>query len=140
LNIISLSLIGVLAWAAGATAATPTAGSVTLVQDPLVMRLNKDEFRIAFGIKGERCTSNGCNGSIHYRVYWQTLDGTARSEIRQVSYTVSPGAARTIAVDRQFFDTGEGEHTTDVVRVSIDMITCLDGVNAVTAGLQPQGQ
>jgi hypothetical protein len=92
------------------------------------MRLNKDEFRIAFGINGERCGDNGCNGIIRYRVEWKTADGTTRSEIKHVSYTVSPRAPRTIAVDRQYFDTAEGQHTTDVVKVSIDAITCRDGV------------
>jgi hypothetical protein len=93
------------------------------------MRLNKDEFRIAFGINGERCGDNGCNGIIRYRVEWKTADGTTRSEIKHVNYTVSPRAPRTIAVDRQYFDTAEGQHTTDVVKVSIDAITCRDGAD-----------
>jgi hypothetical protein len=38
---------------------------------------------------------------------------------------VSPNASRTIAVDRQYFDTAEGQHTTDVLKVSVDAITCL---------------
>ena len=31
--------------------------------------------------------------------------------------------SRTIAVDRQYFDTAEGQHTTDVVKVRVDAIT-----------------
>lgn len=114
----------------GASAATPSERSITLTQNPLVMRLDKDEFRIVFGINGERCTQNGCNGWIRYRVGWRTVDGTTRSEIKQVKYTVSPHAGRTIAVDRQYFDTAEGEHTTDVVNVSVRRITCRDGVDS----------
>jgi hypothetical protein len=128
LKIVLLSLLAMVTLSAGA--APPSERSVSLTQDPFVMRLNKDEFRIAFGINGERCGDNGCNGIIRYRVEWKTADGTTRSEIKHVSYTVSPRAPRTIAVDRQYFDTAEGQHTTDVVKVSIDAITCRDGVAA----------
>jgi hypothetical protein len=140
---ISLSLIALAACSAGAHAASPSEGaspslraassvrashserSISLTQEPLIMRLNKDEFRIVFGINGERCGGNGCSGIIRYRVDWKTQDGTTRSEVKHVNYLVSPLASRTIAVDRQYFDTAEGQHTTDVVRVSIDAITCL---------------
>ena len=122
---IPLALLAVLTMSAAAGAAPPSQRSVSLTQDPLVMRLNKDEFRIAFGIDGGRCGAQGCSGLIRYRVDWKTQDGTARSEIRHVNYTVLPSAGRTIAVDRQFFDTAEGQHTTDVVKVSVDSITCL---------------
>jgi hypothetical protein len=128
MNTVSLSLIAMSAialLASAADAAPPPKRMVTLTQDPLVMRLNKDEFRIVFGIDGERCGAQGCSGLIRYRVDWKTQDGTARSEIRHVNYTVLPSAGRTIAVDRQFFDTAEGQHTTDVVKVSVDSITCL---------------
>jgi hypothetical protein len=111
----------------GASAATPAERSVSLTQSPLVMRLNKDEFRIAFGINGEQCYQNGCKGLIRYSVDWMTTDGTTRSETKQVDYTVAPHSGRTITVDRQYFDTAEGAHTTDVVKVSVDMITCQDG-------------
>lgn len=121
---IAISGVTLLASSAGADAA-PSRRSVSLTQDPLVMRLNKDEFRIVFGIDGERCGAQGCSGLIRYRVEWKTQDGTARSEIRHVNYNVLPNAGRTIAVDRQFFDTAEGQHTTDVVKVSVDSITCL---------------
>ncbi len=93
---------------------------MSLTQEPLVMRLNKDEFRIAFGIDGER----GCTGMIQYRVDWKTPDGTTRTEHRHVSFTVSPLVSRTIAVDRQYFDTAEGQHMTDVVKVHIEAISC----------------
>jgi hypothetical protein len=66
---------------------------------------------------------------IRYRVDWMTADGTTRSEIKRVGYSVAPLARRTIAVDRQYFDTAEGRHTTDVVKVSVDAITCRDGVD-----------
>jgi hypothetical protein len=132
---ISLSLTAMLAIAScvlseGAEAAPPAKHSVSLTQDPLVMRLNKDEFRIAFGINAERCEANGCSGIIRYRVDWKTQDGATRSEIKHVNYTVAPRTSRTIAVDRQYFDTAEGQHITDVVKVSVDAITCLDGADS----------
>jgi hypothetical protein len=130
---ISLSLMAMMALRAGAGTPGPQGRSVSLTQAPLVMRLNKDEFRIAFGINGERCGANGCSGMIRYRVDWKTPDGATRSEIKHVSYNVSPRAPRTIAVDRQYFDTAEGRHTTDVVRVRIDGITCRDGADQRTA-------
>ncbi|HEX2788970.1 MAG TPA: hypothetical protein VHN17_00935 [Steroidobacteraceae bacterium] len=110
--------------AAGISSAARRA--VSLTQDPLVMRLSKDEFRIAFGINADRGAPNGCNGVIRYRVDWKTEDGMTRSEVRMVNYTVSPRASRAMTVDRQYFDTGEGQHTTDVIKVSVDRITCLD--------------
>jgi len=110
--------------AAGISSAARRA--VTLTQDPLVMRLSKDEFRIAFGINAERGAPNGCNGVIRYRVDWKTEDGTTRSEVKLVNYTVSPHATRAMTVDRQYFDTAEGQHTTDVLKVSVDRITCLE--------------
>jgi hypothetical protein len=110
---------------AAGVAARPAQRSISITHAPLVMRLNKDEFRIAFGIDGERCGANGGTGLIEYRVDWKTPDGTTRTERRHVSFTVSPLASRTIAVDRQYFDTAEGQHTTDVVKVHIEAITCV---------------
>jgi hypothetical protein len=127
----ALSLMAILTSAAAAGAEPASPRSVSLTQEPLIMRLNKDEFRIAFGINGERCGINGCSGMIHYRVDWKTADGTLRSENKHVSYTVSPLAPRTIAVDRQYFDTAEGQHTTDVVRVRVDAITSAAATVAV---------
>ena len=118
--------------ALGANAAAVSTRAVSLTQDPVVMRLSKDEFRIAFGLNAERCVTAGCNGVIRYRVDWKTEDGTTRSEIKRVSYAAVPSANRALTVDRQYFDTAEGAHTTDVVRVSVDMITCLDGVPSAT--------
>jgi len=129
----ALSLMAILTSAAAAGAEPASPRSVSLTQEPLIMRLSKDEFRIAFGINGERCGVNGCSGMIHYRVDWKTADGTLRSETKHVSYTVSPLAPRTIAVDRQYFDTAEGQHTTDVVKVRVDSITSAAGVVAVNA-------
>jgi hypothetical protein len=125
MKLIPLSLMAMMTLSGAAGAAPPQGRSVSLTQDPLVMRLNKDEFRIAFGINGERCGENGCSGMIRYRVDWKTAEGATRSEIKHVSYTVSPHAGRTIAVDRQYFDTAEGRQTTEVVKVSIDAITCV---------------
>jgi hypothetical protein len=102
--------------------ATPPEGAVLLTGDPVVMRLNKDEFRIVFGIEGKSCV-HGCSGSVRYWVDWKASDGTARSEQKEVSYIVAPEATRTIAVDRQYLDTAEGAHTVDVVRVRVDTIT-----------------
>lgn len=118
--------------ALGANAAAVSTRAVSLTQDPVVMRLSKDEFRIAFGLNAEHCFTAGCNGVIRYRVDWKTEDGTMRSEIKRVSYTAVPSANRALTVDRQYFDTAEGAHTTDVVRVSVDMITCVDGVESAT--------
>jgi hypothetical protein len=109
-----------------ATLAAPPEGLVLLTGDPVVMRLNKDEFRIVFGIEGKSCATHGCSGSVRYWVDWKTSDGTTRSEQKEVSYIVSPEAARTIAVDRQYLDTGEGAHTVDVVKVRVDTITRRD--------------
>jgi hypothetical protein len=108
---------------------------VSLSQEPVVMRLSKDEFRIAFGINADRCGSraNGCSGVIRYRVDWKTEDGTMRSEIKRVSYAVFPSSSHGLTVDRQYFDTAEGAHTTEVVKVSVDMITCVDGTDSGTA-------
>ncbi|HEY1314881.1 MAG TPA: hypothetical protein VGE92_13450 [Steroidobacteraceae bacterium] len=118
---------------AAAAVAAPAPHAVSLTQDPVVMRLNKDEFRIAFGINGERCGNAGCSGMIRYRVNWKTAEGIAHAETKQVSYQVSPLASRTIAVDRQYFDTAEGQHTTEVVKVTIEAITCRDAIDLRTA-------
>jgi len=117
-------------------ATTPASGKpVSLSQEPVVMRLSKDEFRIAFGINADRCgtRANGCNGVIRYRVDWKTEDGTMRSEIKRVSYAVVPRSSQSLTVDRQYFDTAEGAHTTEIVKVSVDMITCVDGAEARSA-------
>jgi hypothetical protein len=127
MKMIPLYLLAIATTAAGASVAAPSVNAIELTQTPLVMRLTKDEFRIAFGVHGERCASNGCSGSIHYRVDWKPMDGVTRSETKRVSYTISPHTGRTIAVDRQYFDTAEGAHTTDVVKVSVYRITCEDG-------------
>jgi hypothetical protein len=132
----TISLMAMMTLSASAGAAPASKQSVSLTQDPLVMRLNKDEFRIAFGINGEQCGAKGCSGMIHYRVEWKTGDGATRSEIKHVSYSVPPRARRTIAVDRQYFDTAEGQHTTDVVKVSIAAITCRDGAEERAADIQ----
>jgi hypothetical protein len=113
--------------AAGARAATSSESLVSLTQAPLVMRVSNDQFRVAFGINGDQCFPNGCRGSIRYRVIWSTEDGVIRTEIRKVSYAVVPNSRRSITVDRQYFDTAEGEHTTKIVRVSVDVITCRRG-------------
>jgi hypothetical protein len=103
------------------------------------MRVSKDEFRVAFGIRSVGCAANGCRGAIRYRVNWRAEDGTTRREIREVAYMVAPrSAARTIAVDRQYFDTAEGAHTTDVLYVTVDRITCDECTESATlAGNRP---
>jgi hypothetical protein len=132
MKMLPLSLLAASAAAVGGDVAAAPMGLVSLTQSPLVMRLSKDEFRIAFGINGENCLPKGCHGLIRYRVNWKTEDGVSHSESKQVSYTVSPHTARAIAVDRQYFDTAEGEHRTDIVEVSVDAITCAEA----TAGMQ----
>lgn len=103
------------------------APAVSLTQSPLVMRMGKDEFRIAFGIKSVGCAPNGCHGVIRYRVNWKAEDGTISGGIREVGYRVLPHTAQSITVDRQYFDTAEGAHTTDVVEVTVARITCHEG-------------
>ena len=105
---------------------------VSLSQEPIVMRLSKDEFRIVFGLNAAT-NDHGCNGVIRYRVDWRAEDGTTRSEIKHVNYAVVPRSGRGLTVDRQYFDTAEGAHTTDVVKVSVDMITCVDGAESTAA-------
>jgi hypothetical protein len=130
--ILTAAIAGVSA-SGGTAEAASNRRAVSLTEDPVVMRLHKDEFRIAFGLNAERCAVSGCNGVIRYRVDWTTEDGTPRSEIKRVSYTVAANSSRAITVDRQYFDTAEGAHTTDVVRVTVDMITCVDGADRPAA-------
>ena len=134
MKMIPLCLMTMMTLTSGAAPAPKP--SVSLTQAPLIMRLDKDQFRIAFGINGERCGAIGCSGMIRYRVQWRIADGTTRSEIKHLSYSVSPLAGRTIAVDRQYFDTAEGQHTTDVIKVIIDRITCRAGVGERTAEVE----
>ena len=96
------------------------------------MRISKDEFRVAFGIEGTRCFPVGCRGSIRYRVIWTTEDGLTRSDSRRVNYALSRNSRRSITVDRQYFDTSEGEHTTQVVSVNVETITCERASGAAT--------
>lgn len=114
--------------ATAASAAPAETCSVSLTNEPVVMRLDKDEFRIAFGVAGERCASEGCNGVIRYQADWKTEDGVARTDSKLLSYTVPRGANRSIAVDRHYFDTAEGKHTTDIVKVRVDEVSCTDTI------------
>ena len=121
-----------IAVAAGLAAGAAVASEhpISLVQQPLVMRLSKDEFRIAFGLHAERAAASACNGVIRYHVNWKTEDGTTHSEMHRVNYSISARTSRSITVDRQYFDTAEGQHTTEVVRVSVNRLTCLDAGDA----------
>lgn len=130
LTVSPIAAVSIVAWWAMASAASPAAGAVFLSQDPLVIRLSKDEFRIAFGVNAQGCASNGCSGVIHYKVAWKTEDGTVVSESKRVAYSVLPHCTRTITVDRQYFDTAEGAHTTDVIKVAVDRITRTRGASA----------
>jgi hypothetical protein len=109
-----------------ALAGAPQAHAASLDHEPLVMRLSKDEFRIAFGVSAQGCATHGCSGMIRYRVDWRTEDGKTAAEYRRVSYTVLPTYERALTVDRQYFDTAEGAHTTDIVKVTVAAITCTD--------------
>jgi len=124
MKLIHASLTVLIAIAFGAGASAMSGRSASLAQDPVVMRLNKDEFRIAFAINGESCAPNGCGGVIHYRVNWRTTDGLSHSDQKRVAYSILPRVAQTIAVDRQYFDTAESAHTTEIVNVIVDQITC----------------
>jgi hypothetical protein len=106
-----------------ALAAPPTCG-VSLTQDPLVMRVGKDEFRIAFGLDAARCHESGCSGSIQYDATWQTDDGQQSTERKTVAFEIPAGAERSLSVDRHYFDTAEAQHTTQVVGVAVGQISC----------------
>ncbi|HTT43206.1 MAG TPA: hypothetical protein VMG33_09045 [Steroidobacteraceae bacterium] len=108
-------------------ASEPGGPTATVSHGPLVMRLSKDEFRIAFGINARPCSPDGCHGVIRYRVIWLADDGSAGTESKQVNYVILPNSSRTITVDRQYFDTAEGEHTVELTRVNVNQITCLPG-------------
>jgi hypothetical protein len=94
------------------------------------MRIGKDEFRIAFGVNGEQCQGDACSGSIKYQTTWKTEDGATKVEQKQLSYEIPHGANRTVAVDRHYFDTAEGKHTTQIVQVSVDQVSCTRGTEA----------
>ncbi len=98
--------------------------SVSLAQDPVVMRLGKDEFRIAFGLHADRCAAAGCTGTIEYDASWKADDGVTRSERKHLVYAIPDGAQRSIVVDRHYFDTSEGKHTTDVTQVAVQTVSC----------------
>jgi hypothetical protein len=91
---------------------------------PLVMRIGKDEFRIAFSVTGEGCAAKNCSGTIRYQAAWRTEEGVSSTENKLVSFNIPDGAKRSIAVDRHYFDTAEGKHTTDLVDVTVEKITC----------------
>ena len=104
------------------------------------MRMSKDEFRIAFGIDASRCSVSGCYGVIRYRVSWRAEDGTKGSDFKQVAYAVAPHASRSIVVDRQYFDTAEAAHTTQITRVSIDRIICRVGAPSRSQQAKPSAE
>ena len=94
------------------------------------MRVSKDEFRIAFGLNAAGCKVSGCHGVIRYRVAWHADDGTHRTEVRSVSYSVLPHYDRALTVDRQYFDTAEGAHETAIEKVTVGSISCSVGQHA----------
>ena len=108
----------------GAASAGEGTCSVSLTQDPLVMRLGKDEFRIAFGLDASACKDTGCSGSIRYSTTWETEDGVRNVEQKTVAFDIPPGAERSVSVDRSYFDTAEGRHTTNVVGIDVSQIRC----------------
>ena len=126
-NRVTAALLAALLAPTLAVAADAAPRTARVIQEPLVMRLSKDEFRIAFGIDVPRCALRGCSGQIHYRIAWRTEDGTQVAETKRVSYSVPANYGRTMIVDRQYLDTAEGAHTTEVVGVTIKRITCEDG-------------
>ena len=108
-----------------AFAATPaTTCAVTVAKDPVIIRMDKDEFRIAFGVSGERCQESGCSGVIRYKAAWRTENGEQSVDTKLLSYDIPNGASNSIAVDRHYFDTSEGKHTTDLVQVTVDDVSC----------------
>jgi hypothetical protein len=128
-GLLAAAVVAALPALAGAGA--PRTPAASLNHAPLVMRLSKDEFRIAFGLDAPGCAPHGCSGMIRYRVEWRTEDGKTASEHKRVSFTVLPKYDRALTVDRQYFDTAEGAHTTEIVKVTVATITC-------TEALQPR--
>ena len=108
----------------GSAFAAPATCGVSLTQDPLVMRVGKDEFRIAFGLDAASCKETGCTGSIRYNTTWETEDGIRSTEQKTVTFNIPDGAERSLSVDRSYFDTAEAKHTTKVVGVDVSQITC----------------
>jgi hypothetical protein len=114
-------------------AAPPAAScAVSVTQNPVIIRMDKDEFRIAFGISGERCEEKGCTGVIRYKAAWQTEDGEKSVDTKMLSYDIPNGSNRSIVVDRHYFDTSEGKHTTDLVQVTVEDVSCTP--SRLTAG------
>ncbi|MEP6484816.1 MAG: hypothetical protein ABJB01_10225 [Rudaea sp.] len=107
--------------------------SVSMAQDPVVMRLGKDEFRIVFGLNSERCGARGCNGTISYSTEWTTEDGMARNEHKTLTYAVPDDAKRSLVVDRHYFDTSEGKHTTDIAHIRVEDVSCVPSAARATA-------
>lgn len=105
-------------------ATEPAACKVTLTQDPLVMRIGKDEFRIAFGLDGSTCHGTACRGVIKYNATWQAEDGTRNTEQKSVRYEIPDDAERSLTVDRGYFDEGESQHTVEIVNVDVEQISC----------------
>ena len=108
----------------GSAFAAPATCGVSLTQDPLVMRVGKDEFRIAFGLDAASCQESGCSGSIRYDATWQTDDGQQSTERKTVAFDIPAGAERSLSVDRHYFDTAEAQHITQIVGVAVDQISC----------------
>lgn len=128
-TVLALFALTALGIASAASAAPASACSVSLTNEPVVMRLNKDEFRIVFGVNGgDQCKADGCSGVIHYKADWKTEDGATSTDSKLLSYTVPRGASRSIAVDRHYFDTSEGKHTTEIVNVSVENVSCSQAV------------
>ena len=121
-NLLTLALLAVLPCACAF--AQPGTCGVALTQDPLVMRIGKDEFRIAFGLDAATCKEAGCSGLIKYKATWQADDGTRNSEQKSVGFSIPSGAERSLTVDRSYFDNGEAQHTTEVVSVDVAEISC----------------
>jgi hypothetical protein len=125
-----LALTAVVTLGGVGAASAASSCSVSLTNDPVVMRINKDEFRIVFGVEGDKCPASGCAGTIAYTAAWKTEDGLTSTDVKHVNYKVPNGATRSIAVDRHYFDTAEGQHTTDIVHVNVDKVSCSDAIAA----------
>jgi hypothetical protein len=114
----------VLALAVGNAFAAEATCAVNVTDAPVVIRMDKDEFRIAFGVAGDTCAKDGCSGVIRYHAAWRTEDGAESTDNKVLSYEIPSGAKRSIVVDRHYFDTSEGRHTTDLVGVKVDDVSC----------------
>jgi hypothetical protein len=108
----------------GSAFAAPATCGVSLTQDPLVMRVGKDEFRIAFGLDAASCHESGCSGSIQYDATWQPDDGQRITERKTVAFDIPAGAERSLSVDRHYRYSERSTHRLSASRWTDQLRQC----------------